>query len=214
MVKRRAFLKAGVVWTGLLWVPRAIGQQSALAPRVSAFRAQAAGLSCPADGSPDITQDGTTTQSLGEISAYGYHGFFYVTPATKQLCKIGFKMKTVAGDISGKTYTAYVYTLSGTTLNSVITDGTSTGISGSVITGTAATVLFPFTGNPTLTSGTTYAIVVTPGSTDATNYCLCYYNNSGAMADSTLGLWRMDTKASSFNPGGTVDAACSLYWYD
>lgn len=213
MVTRRAFLRSGVVWTGLLWVPKAAAQQSALAPRVSSFRTQASSLSCPPDGSPDISQDGTSTQSIGEIAAYRFHGIFYTPPSTMQLCKVGFKLKTQSGDISGKTYTAYIYTLSGTTLSSVIADGTSTGISGSAITGTAATVLFPFTGNPTLSSGTTYAIVVTPGSTDASNFCIGYYNGSGSMSDATFGLWR-DNLQNSYNPGGTSDAACSLYWYD
>lgn len=37
MVTRRAFLRSGVVWTGLLWVPKAAAQQSALAPRIGTF---------------------------------------------------------------------------------------------------------------------------------------------------------------------------------
>jgi hypothetical protein len=37
MVTRRAFLRSGVVWTGLLWIPKAAAQQSALAHRVGTF---------------------------------------------------------------------------------------------------------------------------------------------------------------------------------
>lgn len=215
-MNRRRFLKSGALWVPPLFaIGRARGAVLTLADPAMVGRTRPAGssLSCPPDGSPDISQDGTSTQSIGEIAAYRFHGCFYTAPATKQLCKVGFKLKTSGGDISGKTYTAYVYTLSGTTLDSVITNGTSTGISGSVVTGTAATVLFPFTGNPTLNSGTTYAIVVTPGSTDATNFCIGYYNSSGSMADATFGLWR-DNLQNSYNPGGTSDAACSVYWYD
>ncbi len=196
----------------LLVVPLSFGQQSALSPRVGTFSKPVAGLSCPDDGSPDITANLSTTQAFGEIAAYRFHGFFYTPSTTKQLCKVGFKLKTGTGDVSGKTYTAYVYTLSGTTLSSVISDGTSAGVSGSVITGTAATVIFTFSGNPTLSSGTTYAIVVTPGSTDASNYCLGYYG-SGSMADASFGLWR-DNLQNSYNPLGTSDCSASLYWYD
>lgn len=37
-MKRRAFLRDAVAWTGLLWVPRTTAQQAALAPRVKQFR--------------------------------------------------------------------------------------------------------------------------------------------------------------------------------
>lgn len=172
--------------------------------------AVAGSASCPSDGSPDVTSDGASTQIITDSDAYRFHGAFYTPAATKQLCKVGFKLKTGAGDVSAKTYTAYVYSLSGTTLDTVL--ATSSAVAGTAIPGTAGTVIFTFSGNPTLTGGTQYAIVVSSGETDAVNYILGYYG-TGSVAESEYGLWR-SIFTSSYAPGGSIDCAFSLYWYD
>ena len=47
-MKRRSFLRRGVAWTGLLWVPSVFGQQTTLASRSSTFRAQAGAVTSKA----------------------------------------------------------------------------------------------------------------------------------------------------------------------
>lgn len=76
MVKRRAFLKSGVVWSGLLWLPRAIAQQAALSPRVAAFSSPTASAATPdyggevQRGSELGSSNSTTTITLsGGVSA-------------------------------------------------------------------------------------------------------------------------------------------------
>lgn len=66
-MKRRAFLRDAVVWTGLLWLPRAFGQQSALAPRVRQFRGVAASLTCQLLAEQTVDNDYWAT-STGAIA--------------------------------------------------------------------------------------------------------------------------------------------------
>ncbi len=165
---------------------------------------------CPDDGSPDITQDASSTQIITDNNAYRFHGAFYSPSITKQVCKVGFKLKTSGGDVSGKTYTSYIYSLSGTSLDAVI--ATSDSVSGTSIPAVAATVIFAYSTNPTLTSGSQYAVVVSSGETDVTNYIIGYYG-AGTIDNSSYGLWS-NTLVNSYNPGGTSDCAFSLYWYD
>ena len=69
-MKRRAFLREAVVWTGLLWIPRAFGQQSALAPRVRQFRrGPSAGCSLFAQSTADNDYIDTTTNNAQRIKA-------------------------------------------------------------------------------------------------------------------------------------------------
>lgn len=215
-ITRKKFIKTGALWVPILFtIGRSKGQVLTISDSATTSRSRATvpSLSCPPDGSPDIIQDGSAGQAFCEISAYRYIGCFYTPTQTKQVCKLGFKLKTLSGDISSKTYNAYIYTLSGTTLSSIITNGTSNNVAGTVITGTASTVIFSFPNNPTVNSGTTYAFVCTNGTTDATNYGSGYYTNAGSMSDATFGLWR-DNGQNSYNPGGTYDLAGSIYWYD
>lgn len=91
-MKRRAFLRDAVVWTGLLWVPRALSQQAALAPRVKQFRGVAVGTSC------QLWKSQTTNNDYwgGSVNTYQSQRIKNDSASQVDICKVRFWFKNGA----------------------------------------------------------------------------------------------------------------------
>jgi len=177
--------------------------------------AAVAGGSCPADGSPDIDfNTGTDSVAFGEQAdgTHHYVGTTYIPASTKQICKIGFQFIRGSGDVTDKTYTCKIWTMSGTALDAVITNGTS-GSKASDGWWTATWVIFEFSGNPTMTADVTYCITVETAD-DATNYQGAYYTYGGALYNgSGSGKWT-SAGVQHDAPVADRDMNIKIYYYD
>lgn len=91
-MKRRAFLRDAVVWTGLLWLPRAFGQQATLAPRARQFRGVAASTSC------QVWKSQTTNNDYwgGSVNTYQSQKVKNDAGSQVDVCKVRFWFKNGA----------------------------------------------------------------------------------------------------------------------
>ena len=108
-----------------------------------------------------------------------------VTPASETtVCKVDFYISYKAGDISGKTFRAFIYTTSVDALNSgteadSTVSGNNSWSDSSNSTGTV--VSFEWSGGYTMSGSTEYAIVVRmDGAADTSNYAELEYSTSTA----------------------------------
>jgi len=118
--------------------------------------------SCPADNSPDI--DATTYDYHGRFAdadnSIWYAGALVNPPASKQICKVAFMLSRLGGSLTDATFTARIWTVNGSyVLQSVIDNGTSTGVTG-VDDWDNTWVVFTFPNNPSVSNGTTYAFTI------------------------------------------------------
>ena len=101
----------------------------------------------------------------------------YRPAASISVCKIAARLVNL-GNISGKTYYAEIWTLSGSNLNAKV-GTTSNGVSGSTLTGDW--VEFSWASEVSLSSSTDYAIVIyTPVAYDESNCAIWYASLSGS----------------------------------
>lgn len=175
------------------------------------------GASCPADGSPDINITGPDTLGLFTLDDRGYGGgIYYNTTAEKNICKLGFYLLSIGGNISGKTYTMKIWQLAAP--NSAlpanpITNGTSATISGATMAA-GNWYYFSFSGNPTVAQSTNYAFTIDQGGGDESNNI---NSNCNAEADSSpfiaVNRWAWDDKANTLyiDPGFM---SIKVYYYD
>lgn len=227
-MKRRSFIKNGLLFipTVSIFVPKLLKAQSGLLKNpsyVATLKAQAAGGgggSCPADGSPSIdqsTQD--NAQRTGGDDDYFYVGDKWTDASTRQICKVRFYLGLNAGSVTSKFYTCRIYTLTGTALNTVVTNGQSNSVAGSDAWSNTA-VYFTFSGNPSLTGGTTYARVVyvsdasgNPVASNSTNNIQTYFKETtNPLANSAFTAWNT-VFAENFAFGGNSDGKGSVYWF-
>lgn len=124
--------------------------------------------------------------------------------ATIVVRAVEFALDKEGGDISGKTYTCYIYDDSGGALNTLL--GTSNGITGDNAW-SDTWVKFDFPAGVTLSSGTNYNIVLSAGSVDATNYAVINVTASGGLAGVT-GNWDSGGTRQSFT---SLDSKVRLY---
>lgn len=102
-----------------------------------------------------------------------YRGFYLPSntiTGTISVCAIGLRLSLGGGSIAGKTFTVSVYTVSAdhdANLGTLI--ATSNGVTGSN-SWLNTNVMFSFGSRFNMSNGTIYAIVVTDGEVDATNY--------------------------------------------
>jgi hypothetical protein len=167
------------------------------------------GGSCPADGSPSITQagDGANIQNINSSLLLTQTGQLWQTNTAVTMCKAAFSLYKVAGDISGKTYVVKVYSMTGCTLNTLLatSDGV-TGVNGWFLTD----VVFNFSTPVALSANTDYAIVVTTtGAADGANYAAIEINTSGT-ATGTRDYW--DNTGVSLN-ACLAGGDCRFKWY-
>lgn len=168
---RRLFLKKGAgVSAAFLCLPRkSIAQvcngiiSNAKLGNAAQSLPAGGGGGCPADGSAQvsITTSGATqsTWELGLFTAYGRIGQRgWSDTVDRNICKLGFYLTKVSGDISGTTFMAAVYNVSGANL------GTQIGSDSNAIAGnnswSATWVRFPFASAVTVLANTTVSLVL------------------------------------------------------
>ena len=137
--------------------------------------------SCPADGSPDVSY-GTgsdSSQVVGNEDADFYVGNYYTAPGNITICKISFRLEKSFGNLSGKTYYAKIFNNSAGNLGTLVTNGTSTGVTGA--DWNYALVPFSFPDHPVLTSSSSYIVVVYTA-LDVANVAQMYKTTTDASA--------------------------------
>jgi hypothetical protein len=105
--------------------------------------------------------------------------------ASKSICKLEFTISCTYGTCSGGTYYAQIYTMSGTSLNTLVTNGQSGNVSGSN-TWSQSVVAFTWSGSyPSVTNGTSYGVVVSSSAQGESNYIRVY----GSDDDGYIAAW-------------------------
>lgn len=120
---------------------------------------------------------GTSQINVGYDDNRWNVGEIYVAPANVDVCKVVFILEAVGDPAgSGYYYTAEIFTLDGSS-NFNVSQGESASVNAN--NGWSGTLVeFDFTPSVSLTSGTSYAIVIhrdDGGSVDAVNYIRGYY---------------------------------------
>jgi hypothetical protein len=124
--------------------------------------------------------------NIGSVDANYYAGQTVWDPAASiSVCRLDFNLTKSAGSITGFSYAAQIYTLSGTALNTLL--ATSDSVTGSDAW-SATTVTFSFSSPPALSSGTQYALVVTRNGFDGSNYAVVNQTAAGGMSGSAA-IW-------------------------
>jgi hypothetical protein len=110
----------------------------------------------------------------------------------------------IDGTVTGKSYTCYIYSMSGFNLGSV--QSTSSSIAGPSATGW---IYFQFPSPFLTTASASYAFVVTPGSVDGSNDI---WFTSGDTDNITGYREQFDSGGSPGFASGTVDCSIRIYW--
>lgn len=205
---RRSFLKYG-----LLFVPTTCGiirAQQIMPGPIMRTIAAAGGGTCPDDGSPSLESDQGPTELLvcrNADTIYCGQSAWNDAGTSRTICKIGFEVATVTGDISSYTYTAYIYTMSTWNLSTRV--ATSDGKLGSAISAGWRYWTFP---TPYATGGTSTPlafVLSSSGGVDNTNWIHIMGGDSGVIT----GYRDVFTSAGGANWGaGTVDCGIRIYW--
>lgn len=212
-MKRRQFIESitrGAAWTlvGGIYVRSATAHPAMRARQVKAAAAAGGGGSCPADGSPSSQSDqvnesyrcGQTTSNRRTGQSQWTDGG---TPRT--ICKLAFEITSIDGTVTGKTYNAFIYTMTGGNLNAL--QATSDNVSGPVAAGW---LVFPFA-TPFLTSASVeYALIFGPTAPDASNLVWVASGDTDAIAGHREIF--ADDSTPNFGAGGTLDQSIRIYW--
>mgnify|MGYP000844727816 len=195
-MKRRAFLKRGVAWTGLLWVPRSFGQQTVLATRSSTFSKVQASAAC------------TTIHAENSSAEAGSYG-----PDTPVWCgQLGFdpgaNISVCAQEwnltlANGVTYQASIWTYNG---SNVLT--TQQGAYSDPVTGTGAQAWSKFSfGTPiSISNGTNYALAVSRVDGAASQFRQ-FYSAAGGFGG-IIARWAADKSLAYYD---TMDSLVKVY---
>lgn len=210
MVTRRKFIKHGALLVPAFGIfsPKLIRAQSTfLQHRRTASRPGVASASCPADGSPSEGPASTAeAYRFGNTTDSTFQGQNEWTDSgvSRTICKLGFEITFIEGTVSGKTYTAYIYTLTGTTLNAI--QATSNGLTGITTTGWN-TLTFP---TPFATGGasTPYGLAIKVDSVDASNYVWV----SNSTTTEIVGHRELWNASGAAQLGSGNDAGIRIYW--
>lgn len=130
-------------------------------------------------GSPTLLYDGINSTGEGQWDFQDQNSHYYsgnynfTVSANCTVTEIKFKLSKINGSITGLTYFAAVYNMSGNNLGTVV--GTSDGVTGSD-SWAKTTVSFTFSTPASLTTSGTYAVLVyTSGTIGTTNYAATWY---------------------------------------
>lgn len=185
---RRKFIKRGLLYVAapMIFIPR-------LRANRVVNRAAPGGGSCPDDGSPSVEQDGGAGEnSIGRFTNRWYFGQKNWSDASsRQICKLGFKVVSKNGTVTGITYRAEIFTLSGSSLNASL--GTSNGLDGgSLLTG-ANWNIFEFASPISVSASTNFGLTVRrDGSVDASNYIVMRETEAVGTLAGTRSVWADD----------------------
>lgn len=165
------------------------------------------GGTCPADGSPNVVQTGST-DFLHANSDAPFIGQVFQTGTTWHPCKVRFKLTATSGS-TGNTITARIFALSGSTITPASPLATSDPITW---TGSwsLTDVIFTFSTPPTLSASTDYAIVLTSDGGSGTGNIILNYKGTASIAGHSAG-WFSD--GSQFNPADGTCCVMAIYWF-
>lgn len=146
------------------------------------------GGTCPADGSPSqqvtINEGGI---AFGHNTDRYYAGLAAWSDASARvICKLRFKLSLNTGSITGKTYKAAIYSMTGTALNAEL--GVSSGIAGSDAWD-STDVIFTMP-DVNVSASTNYAFVIyMDGAADAANFANVRYDDVSALISGNMAVW-------------------------
>jgi len=132
---------------------------------------------CSTTPTVSYTAGSTTDIAIGYSDNRTSLGNQYAGGSTYNACSVGFYMKIGAGTVTGKTYVAKVYTASANNANLGTLKGTSTTVSGSVLTSTAAEVKFAFSPAVAVTTNDVVIVTTSDNSRDGSNYAQLQYGS-------------------------------------
>lgn len=163
-----------------------------MSPIVCSGGGQSSSLSCQAY----VSATGTTDQyGVSRTSATYYAGQGQWSPAsgTVSVCQVSFTLVLAAGSVTGYTYYAKIWSMDGTSLDTVL--GTSTGVTGSDAW-SDTDVEFTFSSPVSCSAGTDYAITLDHGETeDGTNYIKINRNGADTL-NGYVAYWGTDKTIS------------------
>lgn len=197
-------LLVGVVSSAGVWkIPSSTAEAHMMLPVAGSGATGGGGDACDTL----VAENTATTASYVDIgdgaSTYFVGHHFLDEGDGHDICKITLNMSLSSGDISGKTFTCYVYTIDGSG-NLDTLQGTSEGISGNN-SWDESDVEFTF--SSAVSFGLDYAVVVSMGETDGSNYARMNYSSSGQL-QGLMGRWESDLSRSS---SGANDGKLAIY---
>lgn len=157
-----------------------------------------AGTKCTSAGGGACSDDATPSQSvkstegggttLGETTDRYYVGLSGWSDASaRTICKLRFKLSLGAGSITGKTYKAAIYTMSGLNLDTLV-GSASTGVTGNN-SWSETDVIFTMP-DVVLSASTSYAFVCyMDGTADASNYARFEYDDVSSLVPGKMAWW-------------------------
>jgi hypothetical protein len=175
---------------------------------VAAIENEPVAVSCPPDGSPSAQSDQSTeAYRCGQVTGNQFVGQAAWndggTPRT--ICKLAFEISTIEGTVSGKTYNAKIYTLSGGNLGTL--QATSDNTSGPTATGW---FVLQFSTPFTTSASVNYALIFGPTAVDSMNLVWVTAGDTDNIAGYKE-VFDGGTGAASFG-GGSNDGSIRIYW--
>ena len=140
-----------------------------------------------------FSNQATSADTFGTTDQKVYLGSLYTFATSANVCSFQTKLIKSAGDISAISYKVQIYTLSANNLNTLV--GESDSVLGDN-SWSATWVTFPVTVPFSVAAGTSYAIVITSGTYDASNYASGYYAASTGWVYRT---WKADKTLAANN---------------
>lgn len=161
---------------------------------------------------PDLSQSSHYDYHwVGDTTSDSYSGFYFRDTVSRSICKVSFSLSKEGGLINTYTYTAQVWTTSGNNLSAVVTNGTSTGITGRN-SWAHTLVTFTFPTPPSLTANTLYAIVVTCNTVNRSNFVdVDYYN--AAPTSPIQGRLTIADSSGNATRDNTTTGVYQIYYY-
>jgi len=155
-----------------------------------------------------VSNTSTATVNLGyHTHNYNYYAGTTYTPAENiSVCQIDIYIDYTAGDISGKTYTVTIWSLSSGNLDTLL--GTSGGVTGNN-SWSSSWPSFSFASPVSLSSGTAYGIAVAvTGAVDSSNYASGGSNGESVFTGEEMN-WLSSGEAD--NPTGANEMMVKIY---
>ena len=215
---RRSFLRTGIkaaLAASLApWIAHAQASFRLQQAIASAGVAATSGASCPADGSPSVSTTGSTTLcylSFDNTAFYSGQTIWNDGGTARTICKLGFKLSLSGGSVTGKTYTAYIFSsAAGGDITPASPLATSNTVAGSDSwSDTLVRFTFPTPYTTAGNAGTLYALCLgVSGGADASNYI----TPKRTTTDQTTGSMAYFSNTGVAARDDDFDAVIEIYW--
>lgn len=153
----------------------------------------------------------TNVAKIGDIGNRTYNGQYqYNDSIARSIGKITVRLTAASGDISGKTYTVRIWTMSGSNLGSNV--ASSSGVSGNN-SWSATDVDFLFSPAYTISTSTNYAVTIDQGADDSTNYASGLFGLKALFPTTAwpAGLGQWDGSGNNQFSDGSYNLNMNLY---